>query len=281
MRSAELTKEQREKKEQLEKLVAWMESGFRRYADLCGHRGQELAAAMDRTFYECLREAGPIEKERLKWYRGGIHENIRIQICKYAKEFSRILRDEVVLAEDDDVVTLRGDLDGLMHSECPAVVIVELALACTSDYGVTISDLMMSAIALYDYLDNIATPGWPTYPRTPKRGVPLSIQFMQESLRESRASILRGRLAYFYLLLKHFGYTHDTLRNLLRAMQYVRRRVPAVADYLQTRGNDTFNSGALQRRVCRFFEDSPTREAEMQRDIALYLSDKTRVTLYP
>lgn len=265
MKVADLTKEQRKE------LVAWADAGFREYADLCGY------------------------------WEGEIRNNIRAQIDKYAEEFSRVLRDEVEMSDEDDPQALRTDLYGLMKSGCPASGLVELMLASTSDFGVTISDLLVRAEVLDDNLISHKNLGFPTEPRRAvkirglrtiprsrrgvKRGVPLSIQFMLEIMEKkgppytycdgvTRAARSVRPLAYFYLLLKHFGHGHDTLTYLLRTMQYVRRRVPSVADYLKTRGRDTFRAGALQRRVLRFFKSHPASESVMRKDVRDYLSGK-------
>ena len=214
-----------------------MRSGFRQYADLCGY------------------------------WEGDIHRKIRVQIFKYGNEFGRILRGEVEMSDEDDPQALRTDLYGLKESGCPASGLAELMLASTGDLGVTISDLLFRAEILDEHLIShenlgfptkprraVKIPGLSTIPRSPrslKRGIPLSVQFMAESMekegppylsKETRASRAARHLALSYLLLKHFGYGHETLTQMLRAMQYVRRRVPPVADYLQTRGKDKFNA---------------------------------------
>ena len=193
------------------------------------------------------------------------------------------------MSEEDDPLALRTDLYGLMKSGCPASELVELMLACTSDFGVTISDLLWRTEFLNEQLisqknlgfatelrraekidDGFTMPRWPP---TIKRGVPLSIQFMLASKgKKALASRAARHLALSYLLLKHFGYGHETLTQMLRTMQDVRRSVPPVADYLQTKGKDTFNAVALQRRVHRFFDSDPARESVMQKDIRKCLS---------
>lgn len=250
MTTPDLTRRERED------LVKWMRSGFRQYAALCESWG------------------------------GDIESRIRVQIFKYGNEFARILRGKIEMSEKDDPHALRTDLYGLKESGCPALGLVELMLACTSDYGVTISDLLSRAEFLSEQLicqDNLGFPDGPRpgfkigkikvgrLPRIVKRGVPLSIQFMQARMnKRAQAARARYHLALCYLLLKHFGYGHETLTQMLRAMQYVRRRVPPVADYLQTRGKDKFNAVALQRRVRRFFDSDPARESVKK--IRKYLS---------
>ena len=302
MKSPDLTGAQR-----LE-LVAWLQSGSRQYADLCGYGN------------------------------GEIQSNIRTQIDKYAGEFGRILRGEVEMSDEDDPLTLRTDLYGLKKSSCPASGLVELMLASTSDFGVTIPDLLFRAEILDDHSRSHKNLGFATepphaidardigpmicglfvqagilraenfdeqlafyknlffpteprpaikidMPRSPlrvKRGIPLSIQFMQAQINrdgETRASRSARDLALFYLLLKHFGYGHEALTRMLRTMQHVRRRVPPVADYLQTRGRDIFSVGALQRRVCRFFKSDPASEGRLQQEILQFLSMKRKTFL--
>ena len=173
------------------------------------------------------------------------------------------------MSEEDDILTLRSDLHGLMEgSGCPAVGLIELALACTSDYGVTTLDLLWRAETLDEHgycHDNLGFPtelrpsvseewAWvcgfvqgraihdedwakllplfsrkmsdtsgfaaPSGHRHRKLEIPLSIRFMIET---GHVSDVRRHLACFYLFLKHFGYGYDTLAQLLRAVQYVRR----------------------------------------------------------
>jgi hypothetical protein len=274
----------------MNQLAAWIKSGFREYATICGS------------------------------WEGEIHRRIRIQILKYAKEFGRILRGEMEMSEEDDLLMLRKDLYVLMNAGCPAAGLVELMLACTSDYGVTIPDLLWRANYLDEHGYSHKNLGFPTEPQpsfsehwamvrgflhgvaskdesvakalpgllngkmsdvlrfrlhcTPtlqrvKRGIPLSIQFMQQKCDQAQTS---HHLACFYVFLKRFGYGYDTEAQLLRAMQHVRRKVPPVADYLQTRGKHKFTMGAVQRRVGRFFEDHRESEHEMRQKIRQYLS---------
>jgi len=130
--SAALTREQR-----LELVATWMQSGFRQYADQCGY------------------------------WKGEIQTNIRIQIDKYAEEFGRILHGEVEMSDEDDPQTLRTDLYGLKKSGCPASGLVELMLASTSDFGVTISDLLFRAKILDEHLISHKNLGFPTELKKP------------------------------------------------------------------------------------------------------------------
>ena len=293
MRKADLAENQREE------LVKWVKAGFCEYANLCRHRGKEWAEMADRH----ARDLGKIynhtpEQLANMFYRGSIHEKISTQIDGYAKEFGRVLlsKGEMSDKKDDpiDFVTLRCDLYGLMKSRCPAVVLVELMLACTSDYGVTIPDLLTSASPLYDYLRRIISPDYPRYPRRPRRLkgiVPLSIQFMLEDApyysglcgirrgKQSQASRIAFHLAYLYTFLKHFAYTHVTAASLLGTMQYVRGRVPPVADYLGAENQDTFTSASVQQRVFRFFRDNPVAKREMGDEIRSGPRNEKRGTL--
>jgi hypothetical protein len=79
-------------------------------------------------------------------------------------------------------------------------------------------------------------------------------------------------LAYFYTFLKPFDLGFEFLALLLKTMQLIRRRVPAVADYLQTRDKDTFTGGDVQQRVFRFFLRNRAAEHDMRSDIREYLS---------
>jgi len=280
MKVADLTKEQRKE------LLAWAGAGFREYANLCEKRGEEWVAITK----ENARIVGktynhtPAQLANMI-YQGSIHHNIRTQIEAYAKEFGRVLRDEVEMSDEDDPLTLGSDLHGLMKSGCPPVELVELMLACTSDYGVTIPDLLMTALPLNDCLRRIPENARhfriPRRPRRFKGAVPLSIQFMLEMKPYhacadgmSQAARVAFHVAYLYTFLKHFRYGHETATRLLRTMQFVRRRVPAVADYLKTRGRDTFRAGALQRRVLRFFKSNPASESAMRQDVRDYLAGK-------
>jgi hypothetical protein len=220
-------------------------------------------------------------------WEGDIERRIRDQIFKYENEFARILQGKIEMSEEDDPHALRTDLYGLKESGCPAVGLVELMLACTSDYGVTISDLLRRAEFLSEHQrteDNLGFPDEPQpgfkiggfkfsrVPRIVKRDVPLSIQFMQAKMSKSaQAERARYHLALCYLLLKHFGYGHETLTQILRTMQYVRHRVPPLADYLRTRGKPTLNAVALQRKVHRFLDSDPNKLA-VEQEISNYLS---------
>jgi hypothetical protein len=263
MSRADLTTEQREELERREESLAWLQGGFRQYADLCGY----------------------LESE--------IDENIRAQINMYSEEFGRVLRGEVILSRNEELGKLQNDLQGLKQSGCPAQALAEMMLACTSDYGVIIPDLLRRAEELQEREcfwpeDNL---GFPTTPcptiqglpgerpirgfprlRRVRLGIPLSIQFMAETIAEPADSRTRHHLAYFYCLLKHFGYGHEFLAHLLRVMQRVRRNVPAIVDYLQTGNKDTFTYGNVQRRVCRFFEAYPASENSIEQQIHEYLS---------
>jgi hypothetical protein len=254
MTTPDLTRAERED------LVKWMRSGFRQYAAQCDNWGFE------------------------------IEQNIRVQIFKYGNEFARILRGKIEMSEEDDPQALRTDLYGLKESGCPAVGLVELMLACTSDYGVTISDLLWRAEFLSEQMicqDNLGfsdepQPGFKIgkikvgrLPRVVKRGVPLSIQFMQARMsKRVQARRARYQLALFYLFLKHFRYDHDTLTRILSTMQYVRHRVPPVADYLKTKGKLKFNAVALQRKVHRFVNSDPRNELALKKQISVYISHK-------
>lgn len=239
--------------------MKWMRSGFRQYAAQCDSWG------------------------------GDIESRIRVQIFKYGNEFARILRGKIEMSEEDDPQALRTDLYGLKESGCPAVGLVELMLACTSDYGVTISDLLWRAEFLSEQMisqENLGfrepRPGFKIgkikvgrLPRVVKRGVPLSIQFMQARMsKRVQARRARYHLALCYLLLKHFGYDHETLAQILRTMQYVRHRVPPMADYLKTKGKLAFNAVALQRKVHRFLNFDPRNELALKQKISDYVSHK-------
>jgi hypothetical protein len=292
MRKTDLTKEQREELERRKELADWLQGGFHTYADICRHRGKEWAEMGDNS----AREMGKVynhtpEQLANMFYRGSIHEKIGTQIDGYAKEFGRVLlsKDEMSDKKDDpiDFLALRCDLCGLMKSGCPAVVLVELMLACTSDYGVTIPDLLACASQLDDYLRCIVSPNYPRYPRRPRRFkgvVPLSIQFMLEGApyysglcgirrgKQSQASRIAFHLAYLYTFLKHFAYTYATEASLLGTMQYVRGRVPPLADYLRKKNQDTFTSSSLQRRVLRYFDSDPAAAAAMRDAVRGYPS---------
>ena len=140
-RSDKLSKESKE-------AVIWVEAGFNEYADIIGRSGRERVASDAKEFdgsalfyWACGRP-----------YKGGIHKSIRIQTERYGKQFGCVLRDKVEVPEDVDTLQLRRDLQRLMNSKCPwpALALVELMLACTNDYGVTIPDLLFHAVLL-DY----------------------------------------------------------------------------------------------------------------------------------
>jgi len=216
-----------------EELVNWIRSGFREYADLCGY------------------------------WEGKIHRTIRAQIFKYGNEFGRILRGKLGMSEEDDPQALRTDLYGLMKSGCPALALVELMLAGTSDQGVTISDLLFQVEIRDEHLGTHEFEGLHQLTES---------KLSHVSPRSSRSGY---NLALYYLLLKHFGYGHETMRLTLRAMQRVRQRVPPRADYLRTRGRDHFTGYSLQRRIHRFFKSFPKSKRAMQKDIREYLSAPT------
>ena len=294
MRNADLTKDQRDA------LAAWVEGGFREYADLCGKEAEKLTA----LFKDNARMATKVNKRTSVMhdgvpYQGRIHRNIRTQIKMYAKEFGPVLCSEGGMSDKNDpldLAKLRSDLYGLMKLRCPPVALGELMLACTSNYGVTIPDLLLRAWLLDGYLEGIS--GGPSFeirrrPRRFKVAVPLSIQFMLDTKpyyanADGKGQAVREafHVAYFHTFLKHFRYGHETLSEMLRTMQYVRRRVPAVADYLQVREKDTFSAHALQRRVCRFFESNQASKKAMRQEVRNYLSGagvesrKTLLSIY-
>jgi hypothetical protein len=283
MRNADL-----EKKKQLEELEGWLPIGFREYADLCRRRGQvfvEMTKVTVRKYEGCNYSPETIARME---YRGSIHENIRIQIESCAEWFGRILRGEVHMSDADDAQELRATLHRLMKSGCPAVPLVELMLACTSNYGITISEVLSMALPLNDYLRRVTEDTrYPRFPRCARRfkdAVPLSIQFMLETKpmygelygntreEKSQAARVAFHLAFFYTFLKVFkqGYQEQTF--LLRAMQFVRRRAPVVADYLQTTNKNTFTYSSIQRRVLRFFDAYPASAGLMRKEIREYFS---------
>jgi len=175
-------------KDQRDALAAWVEGGFREYADLCGKESEKLAALFEDK--ACMtgkvNNHTSVKRDGVP-YQGKIHHNIRTQIKMYAKEFSRILCSEGEMSDENDpldLVKLRSDLYGLMKLRCPPVALGELMLACTSNYGVTIPDLLLRAWLLDDYLDGIS--GGPSFKihrrfRRFKGAVPLSIQFMLDT----------------------------------------------------------------------------------------------------
>lgn len=292
MKRADLTRKQREELEKREEVANWVEAGFREYADMCRQRGEEWAAIGEKNTRILLKVYNYTELQPPDFYRGNIHRDVGTQLDKCAKEFGRILRGEVAMSDEDDPSALRNDLCGLMKRGCPAVALVELMFAGTSDYGATISDILAGADPLYGYLRRISEnlEFWrvPRRPRRFKDPVPLSIQFVLESApfnapKNSRRPSTRVafHLAYFYMLLKHFKYSHKTLRCLLRTMRYVRRRVPPVADYLKIKGSDSFTESSLQRRVLRFYESHPGIKRAMRKDILEYLSARVEARKTP
>jgi hypothetical protein len=181
MRSADLTKKQRAELERRKELVDWLQGGFNEYADLVGRRGPELMAGRLSPLKFVGTCYSPAEIIRSA-YQGEIHDHIRIQIKQYAEEFGRVLRSKGGMSDKDDPLDLlrvRSDLYDLMKSGCPAVALVELMLACTSDYGVTVPDLLLRVLLLSDYLDRNLN-----HFRIPRRRyeglVPRSIRFMLE-----------------------------------------------------------------------------------------------------
>ncbi len=223
------------------------------------------------------------------FYRGKIHHNIGIQVKKYAPEFLAVLRNEVELSEDDDPLALRSDLYGLMERGCPALALVDLMLACSSDYGITFLDIFMFADPLQSYLDRIKENldhfRYPKRPRRFKGPVPLSLEFLIEAKSHNfrPTASMTFHLAYFYTFLKRFGRTHETLGQLLRVMRHVRLRAPVVADYLKIRGKGRLKALSLQRRVLRFFESKPSLKRTIQKDIRDYLDqniDNRKTPLY-
>jgi hypothetical protein len=278
------------KREQREELFDWLQGGFHTYADLCARRGKEWAAMGEGQALE-MRKVYNYTAARLAkmFYRGEIHENIRVQIGLYAESFGRTLSGKVTMPDTEDPQIVRSDLYKLMKSGCPAVATVELMLACTSDFGVTMPEVLSIAQPLSSYIRSIAED--PSYFRVPrsarrfKNDVPPSIQFVLEAKTmcsgpyrtslESKNPTARVafHLAYFYTFLKRFGCTHETLTFVLRAMQYARRRVRAVADYLTTNNIEDFRA---EKRVNRFFASHPASKRGMRTEIHEYLSDPRR-----
>jgi hypothetical protein len=285
MRKADLTKEQREELERQKELVDWLQGGFHTYADLCGQRGQEWAAMRESHALQMRKVYNYTPAQLAKmFYRGEIHENIRVQIELYAESFDRILRGKVTMPDTEDLHAVRSDLCKLMKSGCPAVATVELMLACTSDFGVTMPEVLSIAQPLSYYLRSIAEdPSYFRFRRRARRfknAVPPSIQFVLEANtmcsgpyrtpRESKnpAARVAFHLAYFYTFLKHFGCTHETMTFVLRAMQYARRHVRAVADYLTTNNIEAFRA---EKRVNRFFASHPASKREIRTEIHEYM----------
>ena len=273
-------------KDQRDALAAWVEGGFREYADLCGKEAEKLTV----LFKDNARLTTKVNKHTSVIYdgvpyQGRIHRNIRTQIKMYAKEFGPVLCSDGEMSDEDDpldLVKVRSDLDGLMNLRCPPAALGELMLACTSNYGVTIPDLLLRAWPLDDYLDGISgNTSFEIHRRSRrfKGAVPLSVQFMLDTKPYDANADGKGQaareafhVAYFHTFLKHFRYGHEALSEMLRTMQCVRRRVPAVADYLQARGKDTFSAHALQRRVCRFFKSNQAIKKAMRQEVCNYLS---------
>jgi hypothetical protein len=271
----ELTKSKRQK------LERWLQKGFSDYRDLCGKRADVVSADAERRARDMAKIYNHTQEQLDRmFYRGNIHRNIGIQVERYAPQFLAVLRDKVELPEDDDPLTLRRHLYSLMERGCPPLALVDLMLACTCDYGITFLDILTFAQPLQTYLDRIDEGEdlrhfrYPKKPRRFKGPVPLSLEFLMEAKSQHLRRPDDGvtfHLAYFYIFLKHFGGTHETLGDSLSAMRYVRLRVPAVADYLKIRGKSSFDGISLQRRVLRFFESQPSLKRTIKKDIRDYL----------
>jgi hypothetical protein len=228
----------RSAEQQRAQLESWLETGFNAYADLCKRAGRAFCASINASHLRVH-----IGDRLLNYYRGEIHNNVALQIGRYCQGFSCILRGEVEMSVEDDPVQLRGDLCELMTSGCSSLHLVELLLACTSDDGIAIPDILLH----YAHL------------RDPRR----SFQGLRTAPFYS---------AFCYIFLKYYHHGHDTLTLLLRAMQYTRKRVPVVADYLAIRGRDRVTSVSLQRRVHRYFTDNPGHNEAMRNHLRQYLS---------
>lgn len=271
MNRTELTERQRRD------LERWLQKGFSDYSDLCGKQADVWLAIAERRAQDMAKIYNHTQAELDRmFYKGNIHRNIGIQVKRYAPQFLAVLRDEVELSEDDDLLALRRDLYSLMERGCPAVALVDLMLACTCDYGITFSFILRFAEPLQSYLDRIEEEldhfRYPKRPRRLKGAVPLSVEFLLEvkSHKPWRTYGMTFHLAYFYAFLKRFGGTHETLGQLLRAMRHVRLHDLLVADYLKIRGEGRFSGLSLQRRVLRFFESQPSLKRTIQKDIRDY-----------
>ncbi len=288
MKHTELTNPQRQE------LESWLQKGFDDYSDLCGKRADVLSADAERDARDMAKIYNYSHMQTQLnglFYRGNIHRNIAIQVKKYATQFLAVLRDEVELSENDDLLALRSDLYSLMERGCPSLALVDLMLACTCDHGITFLDILTFAQPLQTYLDRISEGDdlrrfrYPKKPRRFKGPVPLSLEFLMEAKSQHLRRPTDGvtfHLAYFYTFLKHFGGTHETLGHSLSAMRYARLRVPAVADYLKIRGKGSFDGISLQRRVLRFFESQSSLKQTIKKDIRDYLGpnvDKRKTPL--
>ena len=252
----------------MQDIANWVNAGFARYADLCGRRGGQLAEAL-----EVMHE----EVGARNYYGGEIHSNVRIQIVRYAKEFVRLLTDGRNAAGDLDLMQLSTDLAQLKARGCPSIALVELLLACTSPFGVTIPDLLLDAIPVSDALSFLEGQ-----PPSSRRRVSHNQFLLKQSpyysnQAQSSDARVRHHLAFFYCLLQRFGHGHRTAADLLVMMDLVRRKTPPTAEYFRGQPRPIFTPSSVQRRVLRHFNATPGLQCNLQREILNYLTSSSCV----
>jgi hypothetical protein len=250
----------------------WVQAGFSRYAKMCGRLGRETVALNKSLFDELKFDAAFFRKFH---YKGGIHKSVSMQIKQYGDRFDDLLRDKVTMPGENDSLKLRLDLQALKKSGCPALALAELLLACTSPQGVTVPYLLFHYGTLDAYLSYPKVAGSPKRkPRSRHSTVapPLSIRYLLNV--EPPPVSVKFYVAYFYIFLKSFGRGYDTLSRLLRAMQYVRRRAPTVADYLQSSGRYESSLSSLQKLVPRYFKAHPCDKEVMLQTVVIYSSSR-------
>jgi len=234
----------------------WIAAGFKRYAEVCGALG------------------------------GQIRNNIRQQVLAYGTSFDGLLAGIIDVPDDYDVETLKRLLFELKTADCPAAVLVELTLLCSSAYKVTIVDLLWRAEMLDDGLKPRERLGFADPANKRGKGIsrravgatrteiPWDIEAMQKT---GYATLSSEHFAYFYLFLDAFKKGHDALSYLLTATRIVREIVPAVSTYLVFPGaaaeRDGLSPGALQRKVLRYFDENPSQRASMESSIRALLAD--------
>jgi hypothetical protein len=255
---------------EVDDVVKWVQAGFSRYAIMCRRQGQKKVASIKAVYRDLELPYRQVQKYL---YQGEVHNKVSIQIEHYGDRFSRVLRDELTVPLEGDSQQLRLDLSSLKKSGCSALNLAELMLACTSDQGVTFPYLLCHATTLGNYIRNPNAPGgrkWTPRPTRSKLAPPLSIQYLLDVAPQPTS--VKFYVAYFYRFLKSFGYDHDTLRSLLKTMQYVRICAPPVADYLHTKPRYEFSSSSLPKMVNRYFRDDPGADEVMSQTVVIYKS---------
>jgi hypothetical protein len=276
---------------ELDAVIGWAGVAFQQYADLCERRGMawaDIARHNAQIVFEnqCFYSLDECEQ---MFYRGAVHAAVASQLRKCGEYFGRVLQGRVELPyndDPDDALRLRNDLHKIRANGCPALALIELALACTSPHGITIPDMLLRA----DYLESMRTrlreEG--TIPRPLSHRLKHNVSMLSRLMLEVQPYFsyfgvagwkpdfrIAFHLTYLYALLNEFGFGYEDMREILRAMQHVRRHCPPVAGYLNGCDDSTHTAVSIRKRVKRFVDRYPALQNDLQTSISEYLSRRT------